>query len=96
MIPIHNLKCELCGITWEQACNPLAPPLCECGGQTKITYNWGTVKIDVFKPYIDEHISQTPVRIESKQHLARVCERNNVKSHRLENSYKTYSRQREF
>jgi len=93
----HIVECFDCGFREEREM-PIFEEFHQCpscGGKSRVVYDWGTIHIDIFKPFISENISSKPTLIESKQDWARKCEANGVVSHALESGYKTYGRRRE-
>jgi hypothetical protein len=66
-----------------------------CKGKARIVYDWGKMQIEVFQPFVDKIMADKPVKIESKQHWAKECEKHGVVSHALASGYKTYGARRE-
>lgn len=98
MKAIHIVECFTCGnreeifVTSENATFNCS----KCGGQSRIVYDWGKCNVmDVFVPYYEDNLGDTPVYIESREQLSRECEKRGLRHLGLEMGYKSYSRRRE-
>lgn len=97
-MPVHIIECYECGDREERnvMLSEKEFECRSCGAPARIVYDWGTMSIEIFQPFIDkEFLKGTPTKIESKSDWARKCEQNGVVSHALANSYKSYGKRRE-
>lgn len=98
MRAVHIVECYTCGKREEVFVTDEAQTfVCsKCGGEARIVYDWGRCNtMDIFQPYYEDNLGDTPVYIESRQQLANECESRGLRHLGLEAGYKTYSRRRE-
>lgn len=95
-MPLHDFECECGNRKEEQVANVEAEIFCEkCGKRMKVVYDWGTMGIDIFQPFVDTNMGDTPLKVESRQQWARECAKRGLFSHALEGGYKSYNAKRE-
>jgi hypothetical protein len=97
-VPIHIIECYLNGHRVEKDIDVSKGELFECsvcGESARVVYDWGKMALDIFQPFIDTNMCDTPVKIESKQQWARECDKRGIVSHALASGYKSYKAKRE-
>ena len=86
-MPIYQVKCTKCDKQFEEFAHieNRHNIKCKCDGDTKILIkSRKNIGIQIWKPYWEENITQQPVLVESKQHLKKLCDENDVHAVRLD------------
>jgi len=75
-VPRFDVQCGECGKTEEVIAKSVGKlPRCTCGGRTE----WvPSVRVNVFKPFVHEHLGHEPVRIESWSQYKRILRERNL------------------
>ena len=80
-MPLYDYKCAACGKKWE-AFHVIEErgrePPCKCGGEAKQLLSMPMINFD-FKPFMHEHLGDTPVLIKSRKHLKEVAHSRGLK-----------------
>lgn len=95
---VHIIECYECGDRVERVVRMDEKDFtCQsCGGRARIVFDWGTMAIDIFQPFVEKDFMDfKPVKIESRQDWAKKCEDRGLVSHALNGGYKNYGRRRE-
>lgn len=86
-MPIYHLKCKKCNKIFDEYAHveDMDKIKCTCGGDVEVWFGGlKTAAIHIWTPYWEENIKHQPVLVESKQHLKKLCDENDVVSHRLD------------
>lgn len=77
-MPIFDFRCKSCNKTTEHIVkSDVKEMVCECGEMSEKIITFVTIHPD-FEPYLDEHLTSTPVWVKSKQHRKQLMEKYGV------------------
>ena len=86
-MPIYQYKCKVCRKEFDEFkhIKDRNNTKCKCGGDVQLLIKTNKhMGIHIWKPYWEENITHQPVLVESKNHLKKLCKKNDVIAHRLD------------